>query len=302
MNPLFEAKTADDVHAVIEKRYLFNQIKRGIGTPLHVACQRGRFEVVDALLNNGASIQYMTDFDYLNGPLQCGAINGNLNIVKRLLQEGIGIDNTDKDGTALYYACLNGNIDVIDYLLELGANVNKSVSKTPLMAACEFSKIDAVDRLLAVGADINVSIDKKTALTYACLGGCGEIFDKLILNGASISYDDPKVWSPLLAAIRGTHIKIVEKLFNLGIDVNEEIGDGVTPLEYTIKALRAGWAPYEYHDMQINNIEFSPRLIKILEIILQQGPDTSFLDKIKNKKSYQKILLLIDDIRKNLKH
>lgn len=51
--------------------------------------------------------------------------NGNLTLVKALIEIGADVNEQDKKGmTPLHYACRNGNIEVVEYLLEQYANPN----------------------------------------------------------------------------------------------------------------------------------------------------------------------------------
>ena len=72
------------------------------------------------------------------GPIQIAAKNGYVDIVERLLEAGVNVNN-DFWGTPLYYASIKGNIDVIDFLLLRGAYIDfQSFGGTALMGACYY--------------------------------------------------------------------------------------------------------------------------------------------------------------------
>ena len=138
MVSLFDAKTEHDVIQALKRGENINQIRRGI-TPLYTACEKGNVEVVDALLNHGANPHVLTHAEII-GPIQIAALNGYVNIIKRLIRVGISINNClNRGGTLLYYASMLGHIDVIDFLISHGADVNfLSYPGTALMAACYY--------------------------------------------------------------------------------------------------------------------------------------------------------------------
>ena len=51
--------------------------------------------------------------------------NGHLEMVKYLIQSGVGVNARNKDHrTALMFACQNGQLKIVKYLVEHGADVN----------------------------------------------------------------------------------------------------------------------------------------------------------------------------------
>ena len=137
MTSLFEAQTKTDVINALKRGAKINEIIDET-TPLYVACENGNWEVVDALLNNGANPLIRDGIK--SGPIQNAAKNGYVDIVERLLQAGVNI-NDDTNGTPLYYASVKGNIDVINFLLSKGADIDfVSFDGTPLMGACRYGR------------------------------------------------------------------------------------------------------------------------------------------------------------------
>lgn len=64
--------------------------------------------------------------------------NGNLDIVKSLLEQGLDINVKDSNNeTALILACIYGHFDIVKYLVEQEADINHSdiYGNTPLMHA-----------------------------------------------------------------------------------------------------------------------------------------------------------------------
>lgn len=89
-------------------------------------------------------------------PIVCAARFGNLEIVKKLVNAGADVNQTQMNGEgALANAANNDNYEVAEYLLEKGADPNKIAYQgiTPL-AVAESSRM--IKLLLAYGADPNI--------------------------------------------------------------------------------------------------------------------------------------------------
>ena len=108
--------------------------------------------------DNLEMVKYLLDKKVdVTGSLQYAADNGNMVIVKLLLNNGA--DVSVDGGYAVAYSALKGHIDIVKYLISLGADVNKIVSddgaiikETPLMYAAESGHVDIVKLLLDHGA------------------------------------------------------------------------------------------------------------------------------------------------------
>jgi glucose/arabinose dehydrogenase len=96
---------------------------------------------------------------------------GNLDLVRRILDQGVSPDTRDRLGhTALMLAADRGDRDVAEALLDRGATINARTpaGNTALMVAAFRGRLDVVRLLLERGADvIAVNMDGWTALTLA---------------------------------------------------------------------------------------------------------------------------------------
>ena len=129
----------------------------------------------------------------LNSELLGAIRNGDLEMVKRLLEQGADINKaTNSAGdTPLYVASEMGHVDVVTILLERGADINKATNSagyTPLYVASEAGYEEVVKILLEKGADINkADIDGQTPLMIAVSYGDLEVVEVLLEYGANLN-------------------------------------------------------------------------------------------------------------------
>ena len=92
----------------------------------------------------------------LNRKIFNASAKGNINRVKKLIENGANLDHINSYGeTPLFWATYYGNFDVVKYLTEHGANVNQTSNdgSTPLILAINKSRLEIVKELTEHGAD-----------------------------------------------------------------------------------------------------------------------------------------------------
>ena len=167
--------------------------------------------------------------------------NGNLEIVKLLIEKGADINDTFevKIGyntyymTPLIYSSYLGNLSLVKYLVENGANVNAKgkYGDMALGTALEKGHLEIVKYLIEHGADINAKGKYgDTALKVASEKGHLEMVNYLVEHGADVNtkgkYDD----TALRTASEKGHLEIVKYLAEHRADVNAESKYGDTAL------------------------------------------------------------------------
>lgn len=148
--------------------------------------------------------------------LRAACMKGQLDIVKKLINAGADVNQSDGSQKPLTAACMWGHLSVIKVMIKAGASVNQSVGKeTPLTAACAAGHLNVVQELIKEGADLNRCDDNHTPLTVASYEGHQSIVKALIQAGADVNQKD-KDTTPLEAALRNRHLSIVEELRKAG--------------------------------------------------------------------------------------
>ncbi len=143
-------------------------------TGLLIACDAGRIDICRVLLENGANVNLCSgaalsendeseDMDVMRyegvnvSCLWIASQNGNLDIVKLLLENGAEVNITNhNDRTALIKASQDGHTDTVQLLIQFGAAVDLADehSVTALLAASSEGHWETAKVLLEAGADI----------------------------------------------------------------------------------------------------------------------------------------------------
>lgn len=176
--------------------------------PLHYACLKGRYRMVQKLIEAGRNTVDLKDHDNFT-PLIHSIIRGQMECVKELLNHNAQFDPaSEADHVPLNLACQHGSIEVAGLLLgkgarllpdaeglypqhlvarssdsselllllnQYGADLNqrdKLYSWTPLFHAASEGRVQCLQTLLQSGADVN-TLDEKglTAMYYATWEG-----------------------------------------------------------------------------------------------------------------------------------
>lgn len=175
-------------------------------TPLSLACALGSREIINALLDAGAAIDFQRMDDESkpihNTALTSAARHGHLDICKLLIEHGANTNPQNPNNfTPLHAAAWNGNAEIIKILIAHGAqiDVHDATGITPLHRALISDKDNnhyhAFAQLLSAGADINIQTryydekaqmmrSDKTALMFAIMLNKKLFAHALLLYGA----------------------------------------------------------------------------------------------------------------------
>ena len=161
---------------------------------LHKAARDGHTELVDDLLEAGADPNIPAAYDSTTA-LHLAAFFGHDRIASTLLLGGADKDALDVDG------------------------------RPPLMLAVGEGHVSIAEKLLEAGADLNIRATKggSTALHWAAWRGYDGIVSTLLLWGADKNAMNVIRETPLMSAVRGGHLSIVEKLLEVGVSVHPAV-------------------------------------------------------------------------------
>ena len=134
--------------------------------------------------------------------------------------------------TALILAVRNKAQKVITFLLatpEVNLDARSKNGDTALMIAAFNANVPLAAKLIEQGAEINRP--GWTALHYAAAAGCDAIVKNLLENAAYIDAESPNKTTPLMMAVRGSHLTTVRLLLEEGADPTLKNERGLSALD-----------------------------------------------------------------------
>lgn len=211
----------------------------GGDTPLHLAAALGQERVVTVLLLKGA------DPDALNStgrtPLHVAVEYGHLSTVNVILAANpdmsIRYNVACRGYSILDLAAREGDVDVLRALLQHGIDVNRLTDGyTSLHIAALNNKVSAIDVLVQAGADMEIDDDDDcTPFLVACGNHCHEAALALFKHGAKVEVRDTRGETPLQIAARQAGREgvtaIIDLLLRCGGDETAVNPDGRTASE-----------------------------------------------------------------------
>ena len=214
------------------------------------------------------------------------AQEGQLDVIKKLLDKGININAKDENGqTALMHAAMYHNNAILKELINRGADlsIKDNDGYTALMNAAFHCDVEGTKELINRGSDLNAKTNNGMSIFHvAAWGGKEEIMDELLKRGFDLNakYDSGKT-ALMLAAGLGNE-KVIKYLISRGADCNAKDKRGRTALiiaadnysEEAVKELIKGGADLNIKDKDGKTalslaIEFGNK--EIIEALKQAG-------------------------------
>ncbi|KAK6603745.1 ankyrin repeat protein [Botrytis cinerea] len=229
---LFLAKGADS-----------NEVDDGGDSVLCDAVIFGHKECVQVLIDHGAKLEKESGM-YKQTALSFAAKNGNLEIVKLLLNSGARLEAQDTDGwTPLIWALRSEHPKVVKFLI--GEEVRSVSSKDQYMEqlnpamtlACNTGDEDLVEQLLVLGVNPNAKdVDSgSTALIEASRGGLLRSVKRLLKLGGNINAMNNAKEAPLLLAARHGFDEITKCLLDANANIEIKNESKETPLLLAVR-------------------------------------------------------------------
>ena len=205
--------------------------------PLHTTALLGKHEIVQVLVDNGATIDIKTTTNEQYTPLHLAAHSGNFATVKVLVNLGASVDSRSKNGrTPLRLAAAEGYANIAEFLVSKDAdpNAQDSVAATPLHVAAGLSRKSVVDVLVKVGADITIPDNQgNTPVHEAIKTGDTDLLQLVLSKNHSVvnEMNTSIIEPPLTAACKIQNLEVVEFLL-AKVQANPDIKnrDHLTPL------------------------------------------------------------------------
>ncbi|TVY45537.1 Ankyrin [Lachnellula subtilissima] len=205
-------------------------------TTTSIAIINGRTTILQLFLDKGADPNGVNSGDGYT--FLCDAVYYDQEeIVKLLLDKRADIERPSGsyDQTPLSFAANRGNCTIIGLLLDKHANIESEDSdgRTPLMWAASLNRLEAVTLLISNGANLSVANnDKDSALSLAADRDYKDVIHAILDESLKTGKQQPipHLESTILWASRIGDQQIVEKLLNLGTNIEAKDDIGSTPL------------------------------------------------------------------------
>jgi ankyrin repeat protein len=169
------------------------------------------------------------------------AAAGHQDVVRVLLDAGVQPSTRGASGTVFEAAAGSGDRQTVETVLSAksaksGKRGKPGVSAATLVSAAGSGDQDTVRALLAAGADVNKATRSgETALRQAVAGRDTAMVKLLLEAGAKPGGGGTKSpMSELMMAAGEGDNDIMQMLIAAGADVNEQRGDGMTPLHHAV--------------------------------------------------------------------
>lgn len=154
--------------------------------------------------------------------LMMAANNGVTEQVIELLQKGMDVNTTDRDGNSLLMiAVRTDNQPLVDFLLQHRASLwrRNRYGDDVLMQATNDGKLDVVKKLVAAGAEVQHT--GWTALHYAVIQGYPDLVAYLLEKGADVTAKGPNGQTALMMAENRHKDDIIQMLKTRQAEVDQ---------------------------------------------------------------------------------
>ncbi|KAH8826561.1 ankyrin repeat-containing domain protein [Flagelloscypha sp. PMI_526] len=166
-------------------------------------------------------------------PLQGASVNGNLEVVRFLVEKEAAVNAVGGFyGTALAASAFGGNLEIVRFFVEKEADVNAvgGYYGTALTAGAYAANLEVVRFLFEKGADINIGGGSYgTTLRAGVYGGNLEVVRFLVEKGADMNAAGQDFGALATSALSG-NLEVARLLVKKGAEVNAVVGSGETVL------------------------------------------------------------------------
>lgn len=241
----------------------------------------------------GASPDYVTAF-MGQAPVLCiAAHEGNVPMVRLLLEFGANVENGNSQGcTPLILAASNGHCDVVRQLVAAGSTLGHTdtANRCAMVHAARMNKLNIVKYLLACDwvprselSDVSLEEATQQALIAAALQGNTAIIEDL-LDSVEIHIDDTDSLTgetPLSGAAKNGCTETVATLLSRGAMVNGTNKKGLTPLLLAVK--EGHWAVSERLLQNQANTELTDSSGKTALIVASEEGHVGIIELLINR-------------------
>lgn len=228
-------------------------------TPVMAAAREGRAQILELLLDYGASplsandqmqtvaiveaarkkhwecVRLLREFGAVYS-LSTAAFHGDTQSMKDILETNPGAleeSGAANRNTPMHFAAIGGHTESVRFLAEKGAGLSPSNSTkdTPFAYAVNLNHAEVVKTLVELGVDVNERLKGgETVLHRKARDGNTETVDLVLSLGGDINAPDETGATPLHVAAACNHPQMIDFLVDRGARVDATDNQGETPL------------------------------------------------------------------------
>ena len=234
---------------------------------------------VQILLDEGHDPSAVTE--YSESPLRVASNNGRFDVVKLLLSKGA--DESQLGWTNIFHAIAYGSLENLEEAITGGSDLDARDfwSRTPFLFSILVGDIRKTEMLVQAGADTSaVGRCGKTPMAYAIKKDNVDMLNWLIERGFDIEQVNDFGNAPLMEAVKAGAVECLKALINKGADISKPNSIPYMPiheacnLEIVHALLEAG--------ADINDMSKESRA-EMLGYCVDEAPDTSEEEYFKGK-------------------
>ena len=142
LNGAIRSGSLDLIRELIGRDSSLLSVETHIGSWLHVACFRGRLEIVKYLVEIGMAVNAKQDDYSRSKPICKAASKGHKEVVDYLLSMGAEVDVDHPIRHPLFAAIQGGNVEVVRLIVETGIDVDTLYTTETMtnMSIIDFAK------------------------------------------------------------------------------------------------------------------------------------------------------------------
>lgn len=233
-NVLLKQRKFEEALRIYENK---THVHKDVKVFLRYAAEDGNLEAIKFLIENKGADD---DVYYGKSLMHCAVRGNNLEVVRFLVEEKEVDSNLANiwGVTPIQHASEQGNLDIVKFLVEKGADFNSmdNTRRTSVHYAAKQSNPSIIEFFVEGGADFMAhDSDLKTPLHYAAKGGNLDVVKFLVKKGADVNYADRGGKTPLHWAAYMGDLNIVRSLIKKGANVSAIDKNRMTPLDYAFE-------------------------------------------------------------------
>ncbi len=218
-----------------------NQVTQHGRTALHWAVLFGQAPLTKKLVKMGANVNLQ---EYIKGrtALHQAIFDNSSEIITILLSRGssTNVNLMDKEGwSPLRLAVKNGQVGLIKPLVDHGADIHAEDADgfTAMKWAADIGDRSMIKQLINCGADVNKPTERGwLILVSVARAGRADLVQMLVKHyGADVNKLDGDGWSALWGAVRYGHADVVSMLLQAGADMKAKLEYGRTVLHLMLR-------------------------------------------------------------------